>query len=81
MVLGLRFEVSQRLASLRGESSDNFRPQREAGEPRVAVPKNQAIFPALLYPPKWRGAVNTTRTFLIALEADPRLIAEFGSMR
>jgi hypothetical protein len=30
---------------------------------------------------KWRGAVNTTRTFLIALEADPMLLAEFVSMR
>src|SRR5438309_4937954 len=27
---------------------------------------------------KWLGAVNTTRTFLIALEADPRLLLEFG---
>jgi hypothetical protein len=28
-----------------------------------------------------RGAVNTTRTFLIALEADPRLLMEFASMQ
>ena len=28
-----------------------------------------------------RGAVNTTRTFLIALEADPRLLLEFESSR
>jgi hypothetical protein len=32
-------------------------------------------------PAETRGAVNTTRTFLIALEADPRLLLEFGSAR
>lgn len=29
----------------------------------------------------WRGAVETTRTFLIAVAADPRLLLEVGSVR
>jgi hypothetical protein len=37
--------------------------------------------PHILVHMAWRGAVNSTRTFLIALEADPSLLSGPGAVR